>query len=441
VSAALLEGEEKRTPSVSSEQAAAPGTPSTFDTPSLPLTATPADSEATPQPRRWTRTRAPKPSCIAHNFQTGRMVHPGTSPPSPRAQPARLWGLRRRPRGGRGSDDGGRRYAGTHSQTSVAQRRHLRPETADADAPEPRTLAEAKRSPEPHRSRLTSTPYPPLSPQTKYPRTQRGPHHTRRAQSRKNSVKRAAPTRTQRRPMSQQTLARSLGGRQAGPPPPLLARAPRRAAHWRAIQTRPAAWPGTGAPYSGARSPSTAPPPLSPSQRPPTIGSGNVAASPGHAHWETVERILFPTSPTHPTRVLHTRRSAAHRRAIQTRQQHRRGPARHIGARVPHHRERPHRSDVRRQGGVTPLQPRLKHLFQASQQPIATTREWHDDDDHHHHHHRDRAHRSGTVADVLTSPCFRQGVALRRIPWTAREARGNVAKAAVGPRTLSECIN
>jgi len=36
-SAALLEGEEKRTPSVSSEQAAAPGTPSTFDTPSLSL--------------------------------------------------------------------------------------------------------------------------------------------------------------------------------------------------------------------------------------------------------------------------------------------------------------------------------------------------------------------------------------------------------------------
>src|SRR5260221_14578719 len=71
-SAALLEGEEKRTPSVSSEQAAAPGTPSTFDTPSLPLTLTPADSEATPQPRSRTRTRAPKPSCTAHDFQSGR---------------------------------------------------------------------------------------------------------------------------------------------------------------------------------------------------------------------------------------------------------------------------------------------------------------------------------------------------------------------------------
>jgi len=60
-SAALLEGEEKRTPSVSSKQAAAPGTPSTFDTPSLPLTATPADSEARPQPCTRTHTHAPKP--------------------------------------------------------------------------------------------------------------------------------------------------------------------------------------------------------------------------------------------------------------------------------------------------------------------------------------------------------------------------------------------
>ena len=47
-SAALLEGEEKRTPSMSSKQAAALGTLLTFDTPSLPLTITPANSEATP---------------------------------------------------------------------------------------------------------------------------------------------------------------------------------------------------------------------------------------------------------------------------------------------------------------------------------------------------------------------------------------------------------
>jgi len=63
--------------------------------------------------------------------------------------------------------------------------------------------------------------------------------------------------------------------------------------------TRPAAWPGTDAPYSGAHSPSTAPPPLSSSERPPTIGSGNVAASPRHTHREAVE--LHPRySPSTP---------------------------------------------------------------------------------------------------------------------------------------------
>jgi len=106
-SAALLEGEEKRTPSISSEQAAAPGTPSTSNmqvaqapllkgeelwgmatsseqaavpaTPStlksLPIM--PANSEATPQPCRHPCTCAPKPSCITHNFQSGRVVYPG----------------------------------------------------------------------------------------------------------------------------------------------------------------------------------------------------------------------------------------------------------------------------------------------------------------------------------------------------------------------------
>src|SRR5260221_50328 len=81
--APLLEGEEKRTPSVSSEQAAAPGTPSTSNTHYPPYPATPADSEATPQPRTRIRTRAHNPSRIAHDIQTGRVVYPGTSPPSP----------------------------------------------------------------------------------------------------------------------------------------------------------------------------------------------------------------------------------------------------------------------------------------------------------------------------------------------------------------------
>ena len=44
----------------------------------------------------------------------------------------------------------------------------------------------------------------------------------------------------------------------------------------------PAAWPGTGAPYSGVRSASTpAPPPTLILKRPPTYGSGNVAVNPG----------------------------------------------------------------------------------------------------------------------------------------------------------------
>ena len=44
----------------------------------------------------------------------------------------------------------------------------------------------------------------------------------------------------------------------------------------------------------------------------------HIAANPGHAHWEAVERKVSATSPTHPTRVSHMRRSAAHRGAIQT---------------------------------------------------------------------------------------------------------------------------
>jgi len=56
MSAALLKGEEKRILSVSSEQAAALGTPLTFDTPLLPLTTTPTNLEATSQPHTYTYT-------------------------------------------------------------------------------------------------------------------------------------------------------------------------------------------------------------------------------------------------------------------------------------------------------------------------------------------------------------------------------------------------
>jgi len=191
----LLEGEELWGMATSSEQAAAPATPSTSNSPPV----TPADPEATAQPCRCIRTRAHKPSCTAHDIQSGRVVHPGTFPPSSRAQSAHRWGLRGRPRRSRGSDDSGRRCAGTHSKTSAAQRRHSRPETADAEALEPCTLSEAKCSlgplelatrPHPsrdrrggtatHRSRRTSTPYLSLSPHTPSTREHSGvPHHTR----------------------------------------------------------------------------------------------------------------------------------------------------------------------------------------------------------------------------------------------------------------------
>ena len=83
-SATLLEGEEMRKPATSSELTAAPGSPSTipsFITPLTPPTIKPADSEATAQLHTHTRTHVHKPSCTMHDFQSGRVVHPGTSPP------------------------------------------------------------------------------------------------------------------------------------------------------------------------------------------------------------------------------------------------------------------------------------------------------------------------------------------------------------------------
>jgi len=43
----------------------------------------------------------------------------------------------------------------------------------------------------------------------------------------------------------------------------------------------------------------------------------HIAANPRHAHWEAVKQKVSTTSLTHPTHVLHMRRSAAHRGAIQ----------------------------------------------------------------------------------------------------------------------------
>jgi len=45
--------------------------------------------------------------------------------------------------------------------------------------------------------------------------------------------------------------------------------------------------------------------PLSSSKRPHTIGNGNVAASPRHAHWEGIERILRYLPDTPDLRFTH----------------------------------------------------------------------------------------------------------------------------------------
>jgi len=350
-SAALLEGEEKRTPSISSEQAAAPGTPSTSNmhavaapllkgeelwstatsseqaaAPATPSTSkspsvTPADLEATAHPCTHIHTHAHKPSCTAHDIQSGRVVHPGTSPPSSRAQSARRWGLRGRPRQSRGSDDSGRRCASTLLKSLAAQHRHLRPETADAEALEPCTLAEAKCSPEPHE--LATRPHPsrdcqggtapiaagvhrhltPLSLHTPSTHECSGvPHHTCK------EARVAADTRLIHWEATKRALHTTPFGtygtcfthaKASSPLEGNPAAASSMARNRRAIL-------GHAFPINGSTTPSSL-------NRLPTTGSGSVAA--GHTHWETVERILSATSPTHTTRISHTWRSAAHRRA------------------------------------------------------------------------------------------------------------------------------
>jgi hypothetical protein len=82
--------------------------PSTFNTPSLPLTATPANSEVTPQPRSHTQAGMHRAQ-----FSVRRSVAFWHLPLLPCTQPASPWGLRKRPRRSRRSHDGGRRGAGT----------------------------------------------------------------------------------------------------------------------------------------------------------------------------------------------------------------------------------------------------------------------------------------------------------------------------------------
>ena len=71
-------------PDASSEQIAAPGTPSTFYMCELPASSVKATSpqglDSLPaQPRRTARTL--EPSCIAHDLQSEEVVHPGTNVP------------------------------------------------------------------------------------------------------------------------------------------------------------------------------------------------------------------------------------------------------------------------------------------------------------------------------------------------------------------------
>ena len=81
---------------------------------------------------------------------------------------------------------------------------------------------------------------------------------------------------------------------------------------------------------------------------------------------------LSATSPAHPTRISHTRKSAAHRRATKMQRQHGRGQAHHIRVHIPHLQERAHRRDARRQGGVMASQPRVIQVPAAARPPHHT---------------------------------------------------------------------
>ena len=84
VSAALLKGEEKRLPAMSSEQTAAPGTPSTFNLPKSPASPieaiSPQGLDSLPAQLRRTACTHMLP-CIVHNTQPGEAVHLGTNTP------------------------------------------------------------------------------------------------------------------------------------------------------------------------------------------------------------------------------------------------------------------------------------------------------------------------------------------------------------------------
>jgi hypothetical protein len=228
-----------------SEQAAAPGTPSTSNTPSTPPTITPANSEATVQPRTRTRTRAPKPSCTAHDFQSGRMVHPGTSPPclAPSLRASGVFAEDPDEAGGVTMKEGG-----AQAQTKDPDGAESTPaaKAAGASTCTSRTPVGAKRSPD------------------KPPRKKPPEGMSARAQT--GSQMGSVDAHAEEARVTAST-----------------------ARDWHAML-------GRAFPVDGGTTPSS-------SKRPPTHGSGNIAASPGHTHREVVERILSATLLAHPTRA------------------------------------------------------------------------------------------------------------------------------------------
>jgi len=163
-SAAQLEGEELWGTAMSSEQAAAPSTPSSLFI-SPPPSVMPANSEATAPARRLfsepknspvqprQRTRTLNPSCTEHDSQSGGMVHAGTTAPRFAHGPQASSAFAKVP-----DEAGG---VTTEGASAWAPRKDpdgaeltVAATTADTGAPDPHILVEAKRSHNwPHRDK------------------------------------------------------------------------------------------------------------------------------------------------------------------------------------------------------------------------------------------------------------------------------------------------
>jgi len=381
--------------------------------PSRLLTQRPQPSRADAYARAHTSPRASRTT-----FSPGEWCTLAPPPPSSRAQSACRWGLRGRPRRSRGSDNSVKRCAGALSKSLAAQRRHSRPETADVEALEPCTLAEAKRSPEPHELVTRTHPSaiaeealhpsqpayidasPPLSLSTRQVPANAAGYSITHA----------------RRPVSQQTPG-SLTGR----PPSRPSTTPfgTRNTCWHARQGKQP----TGGQISDAASS------IAEDRRailgralPYDSGTTLIFESAAH-HWERQCRSQAPGTPLGGSRAVipllprHTRPAFRTRGGqqptegpIQTQRQPRHGPARHIGARVPHHRERAHRSDARRQGGVMASQPHVSHTAAV----IATTT---------------RDHPPSITTRATQAARFRQGPPFKHFA----SAPGLCAKLEIGP--------